>query len=183
MTTIEKCVVGLGACVSALLLWAIIAASGTGQNKPSQTTSQIAPISTVAKSPRDHASSFGESVALRSVPETTSARPDVEQSNPLPANATSVPDANLLQLGRMVNLASARDQQPDKNQWTRAVSVAEKLLEGPCDCAQRVWLKHFVEMGNYAISDSNGEYHETAMLMATLGRNNREAMALSQKPN
>ena len=81
----------------------------------------------------------------------------------------------------MVNLAGARDQTPDKNQWTQALPIAQKLMDGPCDCAQKVWLKHFIEMGNYALTDSIDQYRETGGLMATLGRNDTQAMALSKK--
>ena len=102
---------------------------------------------------------------------------------PLPANATSVPDSYLLQLSTLVDLDNARDQRPNKNRWMQAIPAAGKLLEGPCDCEQRNWLTHFVEMGNFALSNSDNEYHELAALMTGLGRNNNQAIALREKSN
>lgn len=93
----------------------------------------------------------------------------------------TIPDKYLEQLSIVVNLAGAREQAPDKNVWKAVLPAAQKLMDGPCDCAQKVWLKHFIEMGNYALSDSDIQYHETASLLATLGRNDDQAMALSKK--
>jgi hypothetical protein len=112
-----------------------------------------------------------------------SAAAAVAQINPLPANATYIPDEKLLQLSLMVNLAVAKDQAPDKNLWKEIMPAAQKLMDGPCDCAQKVWLKHFLEMGDFALSNSLDQYHETAKLMTTLGRNDEQAMALSKKQN
>ena len=102
---------------------------------------------------------------------------------PLPTDATSVPDEDLLKLSGLVDLANARYQHPDKARWAQAIPVAQNLLSGPCDCEQRNWLNHFVEMGNDALSNSNDSYYEHANLMVTLGRNDKDAMAMSHHPN
>jgi hypothetical protein len=180
MTKMEKCVAGLGVCISGLLVFAIGAFNGAGGTAP-KTTAQSASAPRPATSLQNQSPGFGQGQA-QSDPKTAS-RAVPTQIDPLPANATFIPDGNLQQLSMMVNLASAVNQQPDKTRWTEAVTVAQKLLNGPCDCAQRVWLKHFVEMGNYALSDSTDQYRDTAKLMATLGRNDTEAMALSRKAN
>ena len=96
---------------------------------------------------------------------------------PLPANATVVPDEDLLKLSGLVRLANARYAHPDKERWSRAIPVAQQLLAGPCDCEQRNWLNHFVAMGNDAITNLDQQYHEEAQLLATLGRNDQDAMA------
>ena len=96
---------------------------------------------------------------------------------PLPANATAVPDEDLLKLSGMVRLANARYARPDKARWNLAIPIAQQLLTGPCDCEQRNWLNHFVAMGNDAIANSDNRYHEEAQLLATLGRNDQDAMA------
>ena len=112
--------------------------------------------------------------------QTSSAQADAIA--PLPANATSIPDEDLLRLAGMVDLAGASDHRPDKVRWTQALAAAEKLQAGPCDCEQRNWLNHFVEMGNYALSGADEGYAQSARLMATLGRNDRDAMAISHRP-
>jgi hypothetical protein len=101
---------------------------------------------------------------------------------PLPANATSIPDEDLLKLSAMVDLADAATHRPDKERWKQAISISQKLMEGPCDCEQRNWLTRFVEMGNFALSDSESEYRGYATMMATMGRNDNQAMAMSKKP-
>ena len=98
---------------------------------------------------------------------------------PLPANASSIPDEYLQKLGLMVDPSGAALHNPDKAQWAKAMPVAKKLVEGPCDCAQRVWLKRFIEMGDFAMADSKDQYTKAAQFIATIGRNDEQAMALS----
>ena len=102
---------------------------------------------------------------------------------PLPTNATSVPDDDLLRLSALVDLASAADRPPNKDGWRQAISIAEQLQQGPCDCEQRNWLHHFVETGNSALGGSSSDYAENAQLMLTLARNDKQAMALGHKTN
>ena len=119
-------------------------------------------------------SSFATQVA-QSSPEV------IEPMAPLPADAVSIPDSYLLGLSSMVDLPNARDRRPDLNRWKHAIPVAEKLLEGPCDCEQRNWLTHFVEMGNSALTNAQSDYSDNATLMASLGRNDAQAMALRER--
>ena len=97
-----------------------------------------------------------------------------------PANGGTVPDQALLKLCAMVNIANAVNEAPDKNKWQEALPIAEKLLDYPCDCAQRNWLSHFVELGNDALHGSEQEYNTAAQVLTTLGRNNAQAVALSK---
>ena len=102
---------------------------------------------------------------------------------PLPSDATSIPDVYLVHLSAMVDLSQAGVHRPDKSRWQRAIPVAEQLIRGPCDCAQRNWLTRFIEMGNFALSNSETEYYDYATLLAGLGRNDEEALALSRARN
>jgi hypothetical protein len=99
----------------------------------------------------------------------------------VPANAVAVPDKNLLQLAKMVDLPNAAGHPADKPQWAQAASAARKLLGGPCDCDQRNWLNHFVETASYALSGSSAEYDDSAKLLSTLGRNNDQSAAMRRQ--
>ena len=94
-----------------------------------------------------------------------------------------MPDEDLLQLSALVDLPNTPDHPADQALWKKATPIAEKLLKGPCDCEQRNWLNHFVEMGNAAQTGSEDQYKEDAKLMATLGRNDSQAIALGRKGN
>lgn len=98
---------------------------------------------------------------------------------PLPANATSIPDGYLKKLSMLVGLPDAAAHAPDKAHWSQAIPIAQKLSDGPCDCAQKVWLKRFVEMGNYALTNSADQYNKAAKYIITLGLNDQQAMELS----
>ncbi len=100
---------------------------------------------------------------------------------PLPPNATAVPDRDLLALAQAVDLPNATSHRPDKERWKQALLVAERLEQGPCDCEQRNWLTHFIEMGHFALVGPEADYREAARLLSTLGRNDAQAMALSQR--
>ena len=106
-------------------------------------------------------------VAAQNTPPTA---PAVAPLMVLPPNATAVPDDALLQLASLVNLPDATTQPPDKARWEQAVPAASKLMDGPCDCDQRNWLKHFVAMGNDALAGSSTDYVQDAQLMSTLRR-------------
>ncbi len=101
----------------------------------------------------------------------------------LPADATAVPDEALLQLSKLVDLAHATTRPPDKQRWAQAVPVASKLMEGPCDCDQRNWLKHFVKMGNDALSNSDTDYMVEAGLLSTIRRSDTQHSSDTSKLN
>ena len=61
--------------------------------------------------------------------------------------------------------------------------MAQKFSVGLCDCEQRNWLNHFIEMGNAALANADDDYCVDADLMAILGRNDKDAMAISHRPN
>lgn len=93
---------------------------------------------------------------------------------PLPADATFVPDADLLKLSALVNLPNAEERHIDKDQWGRALPIAQKLVQGPCDCEQRNWLVHFIEMGNNALAGSDDDYYRLAGAMRKMARNDKQ---------
>ena len=72
------------------------------------------------------------------------------------------------------------NEAPNKKAWQEALPIARKLLEYPCDCAQRNWLSHFVKLGDRALNGSEQEYNASAQVLVTLGRNNEQAVALSK---
>ena len=179
MTRMEKCFVGLGVCTTTLLAagFGIVAFQRSDNGKSDKTVAQSAPVLNASQ---DQSRNSSQGAVVQSI---AKAPPVVPALAPLPANATFIPDEYLERLSTMVNLAGARDHAPDKTLWAQALPVAQKLMDGPCDCAQKVWLKHFIEMGDFALSDSATQYHETANLISTLGRNDAQAMALSKKSN
>ena len=97
-----------------------------------------------------------------------------------PATGHTVPDEALLRLCALVNVANSMNEPPDKQQWRDALPIAQKLLVYPCDCAQRNWLSHFVETGTDALQGSEQDYHASAQVLVTLGRNNAQAVAISK---
>ena len=123
------------------------------------------------------------SPASAGVAEVTAATPEPAITiPPLPANAVSVPDEDLLRLSAMVDLANAADRPPDKAGWQQALLIADRLQQGPCDCEQRNWLHHFVETGNSALTAS-ADYAENVQVMLTLARNDQQAMERSHQAN
>ncbi|HWB61793.1 MAG TPA: hypothetical protein VG733_20085 [Chthoniobacteraceae bacterium] len=165
----------LGAGTAALLAvgFGVVALHGpyNGDN------SKPAPQSAAAGSNAPAGQNPGQNASVQPVANTFAVK-----LTPLPANAATIPDQYLEQLAMFVDLAGARSQAPNKAVWNEALPAAQKLIAGPCDCEQKIWLTHFIEMGNLALTDSTREYHETADLMATLGRNDEQAMELSKKP-
>lgn len=117
-------------------------------------------------------------------PKTAAALPSaaVELPPPLPVGAAAVPDEYLLKLSGVVGIDEVWNQEPDRARWAAAIPVAEKLLQGPCDCEQRNWLKHFVEMGDSAVSGDDTNYYQLARVMAQLSRNDSQAMAANRRP-
>jgi hypothetical protein len=167
VTKTEKSLIAAGLVASALLLLAIAAVNIPGARKNSEPAP--APEQKVAQ----------KEVLL---PNQTAPAQQVAIA-PIPPGATSIPDQDLILLSEMVGLPAARDTAPDKTQWRKAIAIADKLLQGPCDCGQRNWLTHFVETGNYALSDAKDQFHASAEVVASLARNDKQEMALLHRPN
>jgi hypothetical protein len=65
-----------------------------------------------------------------------------------------------------------------KQVWAAELPVAQSLLQRPCDCDQRNWLKHYVKTANDALSGSE-DYAHSIQLLATLRRSDRD-LSLSE---
>ena len=107
-------------------------------------------------------------------PALLTAADDANTIPPLPSDATSVPDADLLKLSAIVNLPNAEERHIDKKQWNRALPIAQRLAQGPCDCEQRNWLVQFIQMGNDALAGSEQDYYRLAGVMRKTARNDKQ---------
>ena len=151
--------------------------------RPRDVQASPAPAQTVAAVPMAHAQPAVARQNPGPAPGTTQVAPisapvvHARTIPLLPPHATSVPDEDLLILTALVDLPNATAHQPDKAKWKQAITAAEQLMQGPCDCEQRNWLSHFVEMGNFALAGSETEYRRDAALLATLARNDRQPIA------
>lgn len=157
--------IGLAALAILGIAVGIVAAISTEMGPPTNssdmanttTKANIVPVQAQASDNQNHVTSSLES------------QPIVNN----PANGNGVQDVDLKNLASMVHLDQAKHQGPNKDQWNQALPVAQKLLQGTCDCEQRNWLKQFVTMGNYALSDSS-QYYQSAQLMDTLPLNDQD---------
>jgi hypothetical protein len=132
------------------------AASSKASTAPAATISEITPVAR---------SSSEQSVTVH-----FGAPTPIPLQNPSPASAMAVQDSDIAQLAAAVNLGSA-SAGVSKDVWARETPVAQKLLNGLCDCDQRNWLNHFVETGNEALSGSEN-YDKSVQVLATLRRSN-----------
>jgi hypothetical protein len=85
----------------------------------------------------------------------------------------NVTPKDLENLAQLVNLQDAPQQDFKKEQWEKAIPIAEKLSNGSCDCEQRNWLTQFIATGQMALSGSE-DYYKHAQFLATLYRDNNE---------
>jgi hypothetical protein len=95
------------------------------------------------------------------------------QAVPLQPTGILVNNSDLDQLAAAVNLDRAGAGGVSKEVWIRETPVAEKLLQGLCDCDQRNWLKHFVKTGDYAIAGSE-DYYSSVQLLAQMRRSDQD---------
>lgn len=89
------------------------------------------------------------------------------------ATGLAVQDSDIAQLAAAVKLGTTNTASVGKDVWARETPVAERLLNGLCDCDQRNWLKHFVQTGNEAINGSEN-YYQSVQLLETLRRSNAD---------
>jgi len=107
---------------------------------------------------------------------TAAEPPSSLQAAPIP-----VLNSDLDRLAAAVKLGEANTGGVSKETWARQVPVAEKLLQGLCDCDQRNWLKHFVKTGNDALSGSE-DYYQSIQLLAKLRRSDQDLTADQTAP-
>lgn len=168
----NKFLVGVGAAFFAVFALGIAAVVGISN----LTTTQTSPLARTKPA----------EVAPPASPSPTSAVQTLDQPAPVIALTSSVVssqvshgslpivhDSDLAQLASEVKLGQANTGDVGKDVWARETPVAQKLLQGLCDCDQRNWLKHFVQTGNQALTGSE-EYYQSVQLLATLRRSNNE---------
>ncbi len=68
-----------------------------------------------------------------------------------------------------------------KQVWASQLPIAESLLQRPCDCDQRNWLKHYVKTANDALAGSE-DYVHSVQLLATLRRSDQDLSTTSPTP-
>jgi hypothetical protein len=85
----------------------------------------------------------------------------------------TVSDSDLADLAASVKLGQSSTGDVGKDIWAREVPVAQKLLNGMCDCDQRNWLKHFVQTGQEAIAGSN-HFPDSVQVLTKLRRSDTD---------
>jgi hypothetical protein len=168
----NKFLIGIGAAFFSVFVLAV--ASVVSIN--SMTEQRSRPATTKPAAPSLLASPGTEAQPMEPPPAPV-ASPDIKtagspQISP-PGAVATVQDSDLQKLADAVKLGRTNTGDVGKDVWAREVPVAQKLLQGLCDCDQRNWLKHFVETGNQAVSGSE-QYYQSVQILATLRRNDRQ---------
>ena len=159
----DKSLIGIGVAAVVTPLLAFWLAGGLGGGSKNPTAGAVA----AQASNQARAASASNEVKISKL--TMPPKPPAT-----PAPAVNVTPADLENLARMVSLVDAPQQDFKKEQWEKAIPVAEKLMNnGSCDCEQRNWLTQFIAAGNMAISGSE-EYYQHAQFLATLYRDDKE---------
>jgi len=83
-----------------------------------------------------------------------------------------VSTADIEQLADAVKLGQPAGGDVSKAVWAQETPIAQKMLQGECDCDQRNWLNHFVKTGNYAMTGSE-DYFQSVQLLSQLRRGNQ----------
>jgi len=171
-----KFLIGVGVAFFGVLALGIAAVVGVTTMSESSTAStsqaQVAASAPVAAAPAPipaAPSAPQQPAAATSTP--ASATPAAQ--SPVIGSAVTVQDSDIAQLASAVKLGTPTAGSISKEVWARETPVAEKLLNGLCDCDQRNWLKHFVQTGNEAISGSEN-YYQSVQVLGTLRRSNAD---------
>lgn len=163
----HKQTVGFAGAAGTLAVMAVFFGWSSRHSAPGTANVSLPPSATPLVAPVAPAAS----PATSAVEQAANEEPAVP---PLPANATHVPDEYLLKLANMVRLTNADEHLIDKERWGRALPIAERLVQAPCDCEQRNWLNHFISMGNDALAGMDEDYYRTAVLMQKMARNDQQ---------
>jgi hypothetical protein len=164
--------IGIGVAFFAILALGVAAVVGvSAMSDSANIASKPATIAPISAAPESVAETTPEPEQLRATP--PSLRPNSPMQSSVIATGYTVQDSDIGQLAAAVKLGGPAMGVVGKEVWARETPVAEKLLEGLCDCDQRNWLNHFVETGHEAISGS-GNYYQSIQLLATLRRSNAD---------
>ncbi len=137
--------------------------SVTAMNESPGASSQVASTTPAGSSAPQ------QPVAVAPAPDSSNA---ASQSAP-PSTGVVVQKSDIDQLAAAVKLGTTNTPAVGKEVWARETPVAEKLLNGLCDCDQRNWLIHFVQTGKEAVNGSEN-YHKSVQFLATLRRNDED---------
>ena len=127
---------------------------------PNATTPDLSPMVSSVPQPR-----------LAATPQLAKEAPPLQNAGQ--STGLAVQDSDIAQLAAAVKLGTTNTGAVGKEVWARETPVAERLLNGLCDCDQRNWLKHFVQTGNEAINGSEN-YYQSVQLLATLRRSDAD---------
>jgi hypothetical protein len=119
---------------------------------------------------------FASTLEVRNEPAPVLTRTTAPAATAGAPTGIPVTDADINQLAAAVKLGAQGTGDVGKNVWARETPVAEKLLNGMCDCDQRNWLNHFVETGKEAVSGSENYFHSVQLLSA-LHRSDKDLTA------
>jgi hypothetical protein len=138
----------------------------------------------------DHANVAAEEVATKMpapeaapaplpLPASTPIRPSGEQpaTPPVASAGTVVGMDDINRLASAVHLGDA-SAGVSKDVWATQLPVAQRLLDGMCDCDQRNWLNHFVQAGQEAVAGSQ-HYYQSIQVLAKLRRGNSDLASAS----
>jgi hypothetical protein len=168
----NKFLIGIGAAFLAVFIFGFAAVVGVNTTSNSSQQAMAKPTQTPA--PVASTPSFA---AQAPVPDASPApKTEVTFSTLSPAAALPVQDSDLQKLAAAVKLGQTNTGDVGKDVWAQETPVAEKLLQGLCDCDQRNWLTHFVKTGHDAISGSQ-DYYQSVQLLAQLRVSNQQASA------
>jgi hypothetical protein len=106
-------------------------------------------------------------VQIRPAPEAS--------STPAPAPVSAAVIVGMDDINRLASAVHLGDISGavTKDVWSAQLPVAQKLLDGMCDCDQRNWLNHFVETAQEAVSGSQ-HYQQSIQVLAKLRRANSD---------
>jgi hypothetical protein len=169
----HRFLIGIGVAFFAVLAFGVAAVVGvTAMSESAGTSSQTitsASVVTTADPTPAAAPALQPRVAADPTPRAASpALPNAAHDT-----GVTVQDSDIAQLADAVKLGRTNSGAVSKEVWVRETPIAQRLLNGLCDCDQRNWLKHFVQTGNEAINGSEN-YYQSVQLLATLRRSNAD---------
>ncbi len=104
-------------------------------------------------------------------------QPSASTPSPLQPGEGAVPDSALQKLAAGVHLNASNANGMNKDLWAQQVPLAQKLVQGMCDCEQRNWLNQFIATGNFALADDAANYYPSLNNLVGLPRSDAELIA------
>ncbi len=152
-----------------ILILALAVAGGI-----SATSGQLAsPTDNIAQNTGNDLS--GQSLT-KSTETSTSSESDAvgrDSANPKANVAATIQDSDLEYLAStpgfqdQLKKMDAGSTEVNREYWAKALPQAEALEKGPCSCAQRNWLGHFIECAKYATAGDPKYFDSMKVLVST----------------